>query len=85
MPRNTNAVPIPHDIIYQQNPRIDSGIEAVDSYVSKSLPVPASTAGASVNPLQIYTEIGSYIWVLGIKLKKYNEYAVENNKLWEEK
>lgn len=66
MPRNTNAVPIPHDIIYQQNPRIDSGIEAVDSYVSKSLPVPASTAGASVNPLQIYTKIGSYIWVLGI-------------------
>ncbi len=64
MPRNTNAVPIPHDIIYQQSPRINSGIEAVDFFISEALPAP--TIGASVNPLQIYTEIGSYIWVLGI-------------------
>ena len=64
MPRNTNAVPIPHDIIYQQNPQINSGIEAVDSFVSQSLLAP--TAGASVNLLQIYVEIGSYIWLLGI-------------------
>ena len=26
MPRNTNAVPIPHDIIYKQNQQINSGI-----------------------------------------------------------
>ena len=64
MPRNANAVPIPHDIIYQQSPKINSGIEAVDSFVSQSLPAP--TAGASVNPLQIYVEIGAYIWLLGI-------------------
>ena len=64
MPRNTNAVPIPHDIIYQQSPQINSGIEAVDSFVSQSLPAP--TAGASANPLQIYVEIGAYIWALGI-------------------
>ncbi|NLM09215.1 MAG: peptidase M56, partial [Clostridiaceae bacterium] len=31
MPRNTNSVPIPHDIIYQQSPKINSGIEVVDS------------------------------------------------------
>ena len=64
MPRNTNAVPIPHDIVYQQSPQINSGIEAVDSFVNQSLPAPA--VGASANPLQIYVEIGSYIWVSGI-------------------
>lgn len=64
MPRNTNAVPIPHDIIYQQSPQINSGIEVVDSFVSGSLPAPI--IGASVNPLQIYVEMGVYIWVLGI-------------------
>lgn len=64
MPRNTNAVSIPYDIIYQQNPQINSGIEAVDSFVNNLLPAP--TVGASVNPLQIYAEIGAYIWILGI-------------------
>jgi beta-lactamase regulating signal transducer with metallopeptidase domain len=64
MPRNTNAVPIPHDIIYQQSPKINSGLEVVDSFVSQSLPVP--TVGSSVNPLQIYVEIGANIWLLGI-------------------
>ena len=64
MPRNTNAIPIPHDIIYQQNPQINSGIEVVDSFVSQSLPAP--TVGASVNPLQVYIEIGAYIWILGM-------------------
>ncbi len=64
MPRNTNVNPIPHDIIYQQSPQINSGIEVVDSFVSESLPAPA--IGASVNPLQIYIEIGAYIWILGI-------------------
>jgi beta-lactamase regulating signal transducer with metallopeptidase domain len=64
MPRNTSAVPIPHDIIYQQSPQINSGIKAVDSFISETLPAPA--IGASVSPLQIYTAIGAYIWVLGI-------------------
>jgi beta-lactamase regulating signal transducer with metallopeptidase domain len=64
MPRNTNAVPIPHDIVYQQSPQFNSGIEVVDSFVSQSLPAP--TAGASVNPLQVYIEIGAYIWILGM-------------------
>ena len=63
MPRNTNAVSIPLDIMYQQSPQINSGIEAVDSFISESLPAP--TIGASVNPMQIYIEIGAYIWVLG--------------------
>ena len=64
MPWNTNTVPIPHDIIYQETPQINSGIEVVDSFVNELLPAPS--IGASVNPLQIYTGIGAYIWVLGI-------------------
>ena len=64
MPRNINTVPIRHDIIYQQSPQINRGLDVVDSLVSNSLPPP--TIGASVNPLQIYMEIGAYIWVLGI-------------------
>ncbi|WIV12912.1 M56 family metallopeptidase [Proteiniborus sp. MB09-C3] len=63
LPRSTNTVPIPRDIIYQQIPHINSGIEVFDSFVSQLLPAP--TIGASVNPLQIYIEIGSYIWILG--------------------
>ena len=64
LPRDTSTVPIPQDIIYQQTPQINSGIEVVDSFVSETLPAPA--IGDSVNPLQIYTEIGAYIWILGI-------------------
>jgi len=58
------AAPIPHDIAYQQSPQINSGIIAIDTYVNGSLPLPSVTA--SVNPLQIYTLVGSNIWVLGI-------------------
>ncbi len=64
MPRNTKAVPIPPDIIYHPSPRINSGVEVVDSFVSQSLPAP--TIGASVNPLQIYIGIGAYLWMIGI-------------------
>ena len=62
VPMNTS--PIPQNIMYQQTPQINSGITAVDSYVNRSLPSPI--AMASANPLQIYTQIGSYIWLLGI-------------------
>ncbi len=64
IPRNANPAPIPRDIVYQQSPRINSGIGVVDSYVNNSLPAP--TIGASMNPLQIYVEVGAYIWILGI-------------------
>ncbi|WP_159883413.1 M56 family metallopeptidase [Paenibacillus puerhi] len=67
LPRNgdSNPIPpIPQGSILQQSPQINSGIEVVDSFVGGILPAP--TVGDSVNPLQIYTQIGSYIWVLGI-------------------
>ena len=64
IPRNTNTVPIPYDIIYQESPQFNSGIKVVDSFISEALPAP--TIKASVNPLQIYTDIGAYLWALGI-------------------
>jgi beta-lactamase regulating signal transducer with metallopeptidase domain len=64
IPRNINAVLIPHDIVYQQSPKVTSGIEVVDLFVSNSFSAP--NVGSSVNPLQIYIEIGTYIWILGI-------------------
>lgn len=62
LPQNT--VPIQQDIISQQSSYINSGIESVDTYVKEILPV--STAGDSVNWLQVYIQIGGYIWILGM-------------------
>ncbi|HZJ82578.1 MAG TPA: M56 family metallopeptidase, partial [Clostridia bacterium] len=64
MPSNNNVGYIPHDIIYQQSPQINSGVEGTDTLINNSLPAP--TVGASVNPLQICVEIGAYIWFLVI-------------------
>ena len=62
IPMNTS--PIPQNIMYQQTPQINSGITVVDNFVNRFLPSPAATQSA--NPLQICTQIGAYIWLLGI-------------------
>lgn len=64
LPRDINTVAIPQDIVYQQNPQINSGIESANAFINGMLPAP--TIGASVNSLQIYIQIGTYIWVLGM-------------------
>lgn len=61
-----STAPIPQDIAYQQNPQINSGITVVDTFVNNALPSPS--AAGSVNPLQIYTQIGAFIWILGIAM-----------------
>lgn len=60
----TNPTPIASDIIYSEVPKISTGITAFDNSVSAVLPAP--TVGASINPLQIWTAIGLYLWLLGI-------------------
>ena len=60
------AAPIPTDIAMQPVPRIDSGISFVNNAVSRVLP--AATPNASVNPLQIWTAIGGYIWFFGVAI-----------------
>jgi len=58
-----NPEPIPINIAMQPIPRIDSGIPFINAAVSSALP--AATPEYSVNPLQIWTAIGVYVWVLG--------------------
>ncbi|MCL1793961.1 MAG: M56 family metallopeptidase [Oscillospiraceae bacterium] len=58
------AQTIPPDIAMQPIPRIDSGIPFVNNAVSSVLP--AATPAASVNPLQIWTAIGAWIWIIGV-------------------
>ena len=64
IPQNTTIVTIPRDIIYQQSPQINSGIQASDSSANNILPAPV--IGNSINPLQVCVDIGTYIWILGI-------------------
>lgn len=58
------AQTIPPDIAMQSIPRIDSGIPFVNHAVSRILP--AATPAASVNPLQIWTTIGAFVWLVGV-------------------
>ena len=66
MPQNMHPGTTPSNIIYEQNPQINSGIQVIDSSINKILPVPA--IGESVNPLQIYLEVGTVVWLLGVIL-----------------
>ena len=59
-----NAKPIPDDILLSQTPQITTGIAFVNRAVNNSLPAP--DVAASVNPLQIWVSISSYLWLLGI-------------------
>ncbi|GHV17160.1 hypothetical protein FACS189425_02830 [Clostridia bacterium] len=59
-----NSKPIPQDIAMQAIPRINSGIGVIDNAVSSSLP--AAATAASVNPLQIWTALGAYVWLFGV-------------------
>lgn len=55
---------IPADIAMQRVPRIDSGILFVNNAVSSILP--AAEPVASVNPLQVWTAIGAWVWLAGV-------------------
>lgn len=62
-----SAETIPPDILYARNPVIDSGIPAVDQTVNPVITQSfAPMPGASVNPLQIWLEIGVFLWLAGI-------------------
>ena len=63
-----NAQAIPTDITTQAVPRINSGIAIVDNAASGALPVPDSALGTSASPLQIWTAIGAYVWLIGAVL-----------------
>lgn len=58
-----NTQPIPQDIVEHAVPSIDTGIPAIDDYVSSILPVATQTG---INYLQILITAGSIIWFIGI-------------------
>lgn len=60
-----NTKTIPDNIIYSKTPEIQSGIKVVDTVVNRVLPEP-TTVAVSMNPIQIWTGIGSAIWVIGL-------------------
>ncbi len=55
---------VPPDIMYAQTPQIDSGVAMIDRAVNLALPAPEGFA--SINPLQIWIPLGSFVWMLGI-------------------
>lgn len=59
-----NANPIPQGIVYQQTPQINTGIPIVNDSVNAVLS--AATPAASMNPLQGWLAIGTFLWLVGI-------------------
>lgn len=64
LPIHTN--PIPSDIVYAKVPRVNTGIEMIDHAVNPVLATQAPAQAASVNPMQVWVSIGSWIWLIGI-------------------
>lgn len=64
----TNKEPIPQEIVYMQNPAINTGIKMIDNTVNNSIEKsfqPVNQA-ASVNPVGVSIEIYAIIWLIGI-------------------
>lgn len=59
-----HADTISQDIIYQQVPRIQSGVSAIDNLVNQVLP--QATPQNSMNPLQAVVALGGTVWLLGM-------------------
>jgi beta-lactamase regulating signal transducer with metallopeptidase domain len=55
---------VSNDIGFMQEPTVQSGIGSIDSTVNSSLPQTAPIA--SVNPMQIWMDVFSLIWLAGI-------------------
>ena len=55
---------VPHNIGFMPEPTVQSGIGSLDSAVNSSLPAAAPIA--SVNPMQIWIDVLSLIWLAGI-------------------
>lgn len=59
-----NPQPIPPDIGFAQTPQIDTGLSFIDRAVNPVLPPP--TPYVSVNPMQVWTAVGTAVWLIGI-------------------
>ena len=58
---------VPQEILYEQTPQIQTGIEAFNSAINPVISDSFAPApGASVNPLQVVTRIAGWVWIIGI-------------------
>lgn len=62
MPIKTEAIPA--QIVYEEVPKINSGVEKLDNIINTALP--AATPEASINPIQIGLVIGEAVWCIGM-------------------
>ncbi len=64
-----SAQPLPQDIIYAAIPRIQSGVKAIDNAINPILATSMTPAPlASANPLQIWSFILSWVWIIGMTI-----------------
>lgn len=56
--------PLSPDILTAQTPQVSTGLPLINSAINSSLPVPQT--GASVNPLQVWSAVGTGIWLAGL-------------------
>ena len=58
---------VPQEILYAQEPAIDSGVEILDNAVNSSVMAGMTPEpGASVNPIQIHLFLAEIVWYLGM-------------------
>lgn len=57
---------IPENIGLMEQPAVNLPVSAVENAVNDSMPAPG--IGDSVNPMQIVTLVGAYIWLIGIAI-----------------
>lgn len=59
---------VPQDIVYAQNPAINSGVAFLNSAVNELMEsaLPPVAPENSINPLQLILEAGAYIWLAGV-------------------
>lgn len=60
-----NKIPISPDIVYRNEPQINTGLNVIDNAVNPMLPIP-NNIGESINPLQMWIFVVSVIWAIGI-------------------
>ncbi|GGG65424.1 M56 family metallopeptidase [Paenibacillus radicis (ex Gao et al. 2016)] len=61
---NVSLSYVPADVGYMESPKVTVGIPTVNTFVSDRLP--AALPATSVNPLQVWIEIGTILWCLGV-------------------
>lgn len=62
-----SAEVITHDTMYAANPTIESGIPVVNQVVNPILTEHfAPNPGDSVNPLQVVSAVGAFVWIVGV-------------------